>query len=298
MAAPDPGPVPREALDYFAAKRLKVSFDYREIWRDEHAEQFTVAKLTQLEVLQAAKQSLLDALARGETFRSWQKAIRPELERSGWWGARDVVDESTGEVRTTDLSEPRRLRTIYETNMRQARAAGQWQRIERTKRALPYLLYQVGPSVTHREEHLSWHGLVLPADDPWWQTHMPMNGWGCKCHVRQVGPAEFDRLQREGLSSPVIREDPETGKPQAVQETRNGLPTGRLLMEKRPIETEAPPIIRRPWKNRHTGKIEQVPVGIDPGFDANPGIRRLDASRRIAELERSLAPDAGDLNAG
>ena len=39
-----PGPVPREALDYFRAKDLRPGFDYRDVWGSEHAHAFTVAK--------------------------------------------------------------------------------------------------------------------------------------------------------------------------------------------------------------------------------------------------------------
>ena len=37
-------------------------------------------------------------------------------------------------------------------------------------------------------------GTLLPVDDPWWQTHYPPNGWGCKCWVRQVSRREAERL--------------------------------------------------------------------------------------------------------
>ena len=67
-----------------------------------------------------------------------------------------------------------------------ARAAGQWDRIARTKDLLPYLVYELGPSETHRPEHAAWADLCLPVDDPWWRTHAPPNGWGCRCRVRQV----------------------------------------------------------------------------------------------------------------
>ena len=37
-----------------------------------------------------------------------------------------------------------------------------------------------------RPQHLEWDGLVLPVDHPFWKTHAPPNGWGCRC-MRQGG---------------------------------------------------------------------------------------------------------------
>lgn len=105
-------------------------------------------------------------------------------------------DPLTGETKSVQLGSDRRLRTIYDTNMRTARSAGQWDRIQRTKRAMPYLLYTLGPSREHRAEHLKWADLCLPVDDPFWQTHIGPNGWGCKCGVRQVSKYEYDQLQK------------------------------------------------------------------------------------------------------
>ena len=44
---------------------------------------------------------------------------------------------------------------------------------------------------------------------------------------------------------------------------------------------QAPEIERRKWVNRETGKTELVPVGIDPGFDYNPG---KDSGEKLAEI--------------
>ena len=67
-----------------------------------------------------------------------------------------MIDPETGETREVELGSPRRLKTIYSTNMRTARAAGQWERIQRTKATHPYLLYELGPSGEHRPEHVAW----------------------------------------------------------------------------------------------------------------------------------------------
>ena len=100
----------------------------------------------------------------------------------------------------------------------------------------PYFLYRLGPSQEHRTEHVQWNGLILPVDDPWWNTHYPPNGWGCKCHIRQISQRERDRLAKGGryrLSAPTIEE--------------------------------------REWINKRTGEITRVPNGIDPGWNINPG---------------------------
>lgn len=150
-----PGSPPKEALDWFRAKGYQPSFDYRDVWKGQHSHAFTVAKAMSMDVLTSIRESLDDALANGKTFDQWKKELQPELERLGWWGRQEMTDPLTGEVRNVQLGSPRRLRTIYNTNLRTARAAGQWQRIQRSKRAMPYLVYELGPSEKHRAEHVS-----------------------------------------------------------------------------------------------------------------------------------------------
>ena len=83
-------------------------------------------------------------------------------------------------------------------------------------------------------QHLAWNGLVLRADDPFWHSHFPPNGWGCNCGVR---PVSGRGLARMGKSGP----------------------------------DQAPPIATREWRDPK-GRVHHVPIGIDPGFDYNPGM--------------------------
>lgn len=174
-----PGPPPKEVLEYFRRKGYKLGFSYLDVWREEHATAFTVAKAMELDILEAIRAEVDKALAEGRTFQQFQKELRPILEALGWWGRKEMVDPVTGEVIEAQLGSPRRLQVIFDTNLRTARAVAQWERIQRTKDVLPYLLYTVGPSREHRLAHLAWHGTLLPADDPWWETHFAPNGWGC-----------------------------------------------------------------------------------------------------------------------
>lgn len=262
--------VPEEALAWMKAKKLKPGFDYRDVWREEHRIGFTVAKMTQLDLLQDVKMILEDALENGQTFAQFRETLKPLLIKRGWWGTQMMDDPLTQETRVVQLGSDRRLRTLYDTNMRTARSAGQWDRIERTKRAMPYLLYTVGPSRVHRKEHLGWADLCLPVDDPFWKTHMGPNGWGCKCGVRQVSKYEYQQLLKQGVTRNVQQLDD------------SGNPTGQVIRQTVPVKTEAPEIKRVKWVNKRTGEEEMVPQGIDPGWDYNPG------TGRERELERQL----------
>lgn len=76
-------------------------------------------------------------------------------------------------------------------------------------------------------------------DNPFWQTHFPKNGWGCKCHVRSVSRVEYQKLKDQG-----------------------------------DVITKAPKIKMREVINKRIGEIERVPIGIDPGWDYNVGKNR------------------------
>jgi hypothetical protein len=81
----------------------------------------------------------------------------------------------------------------------------------------PYLLYRHGDSRVPRPHHLAWDGLMLAANDPWWKTHYPPNGWGCKCRVFSVGPRDLDRMGKSGPDrAPESPIDPETGAPVGI----------------------------------------------------------------------------------
>jgi hypothetical protein len=279
-----PGPIPKEALDYFRAKVSTPGFDYRDIWREEHAHAFTVAKAMQLDVLESIRGELDRGLANGVTYRQFAKDLTPKLQDLGWWGRSIMTDPVTGEAKVVQLGSPRRLKTIYRANMRTARAAGQWNRAQRTKAALPYLIYELGPSREHRDEHVAWHGTLLPVDDPWWNTHLPPNGWGCKCVVRQVGRAEAERMKSAGVPAPERKQ---------ILDPQSGLPTGHLSGGRVPVKTEAPPSHRVPWENKRTGQTELVPAGIDPGWDTNPGKTRITSALDLltGKLDAAKKPE-------
>lgn len=236
---------PPEVLDYFRGKELAPRFSWRDVWGEEHAHAFTVAGVTEARILAEFRAGIDKAIAEGKGFEAFREEMQKRLTPHGWWGARDVVDPVTGRAKRVDFSVPQRLETTFWSNMRAARAAGQWDRAQRTKEALPYFLYVRTTSPHPRPNHLRFVGVILPVDDPAWRWMFPPNGWGCKCSVRQISLGQRDRYL-EGTK----RED-------GVWYT-----------------DAAPPRNDKPFRNKRTGEITMVPEGIDPGWHTNPGLGR------------------------
>ncbi|KJS08077.1 MAG: hypothetical protein VR73_07210 [Gammaproteobacteria bacterium BRH_c0] len=96
--------------------------------------------------------------------------------------------------------------------------------------------------------------VALPVDDPWWDTHYPPNGWGCRCWIISATEAQLKRWGIEPAKAP-------------------------------PIETT--------WRvNTSTGlDYGQVPIGIDPGWDYNVGKAWLGSDIAFGEKLMAL-PDA------
>jgi hypothetical protein len=242
---------PEEAVNYLIRRGadLRPSWNWQEVWQEEHARAFAVAKMTQTDLLQEVHRQVVASVQEGITLDEFKKRLVPILQKEGWWGQKKV----DGEV--VQLGSPERLKVIYDTNLRQAYAAGQWERFQRTKADLPFLLYGLGPSRRHRVTHAGWEGTILPVDDPWWDTHAPMNGWGCKCWLRQLTAAAAARLGY----------DPD-----------------------RPA-----PADRMRSFTKADGEVVQVPEGIDPGFAYNPGKAGM-RSARLGEVlgDKLLGADA------
>ena len=252
---------PSEAVDYLQQRgQLTQTFNWQDVWQDEHATQFTVSRLARLDLLQAIQDGITKNVQGDLSRRDWMKNTQALLEKAGWWGKKEVIDPSTGETVTT-IFDSARLKLIFDTNTRMAYAAGLWQRIERNKASHPYIRYITMQDERVRLSHRPWNNVTLPVDDPFWDTHFPPNGWRCRCRAMSINQKEYDA----GLS-----------------------PNGETLNKTPPkIET-------REWVNRRTGAVEQVPIGIDPGFAYNPGkteARTANLAKVVAQKLDLAPPD-------
>lgn len=266
--------IPKQALEYIKNKKLHPAFSYKDVWNEEHATAFTVAKAMQLDVLSDIKGAVEKAIEKGTTFEQFKKELKPTLMQKGWWGKREMTDPLTGEIITAQLGSDRRLKTIYSTNLRSAYQKGQYDRTMESD-LHPYLMYRIGASVHHREQHLRWNNLIRPKDDPIWNSIFPPNGYGCKCYTVAVTQARKEKYERDGVPA----YNPDTQKTVRV-----------------PVQTTAPKPNYKNYFNERKGTLERIPEGITPGFNWNQGQtgRTIPVLQECIKKAQNEMPEAVD----
>jgi SPP1 gp7 family putative phage head morphogenesis protein len=239
---------PEQALEFLRSRALITqTWSWADLRADEFAVQFTVSRLAAVDVLADLQDLIIRSVGGDLTRADFARDAKSLLQTRGWWGEKEVTDPATGEVVTTQFT-PQRLTLIYDTNVRQAHAAGQWERAQSTKRLFPFLRYVTQNDERVRSSHAAWHNLVLPVDDPFWDTHTPQNAYRCRCYVRQVSQADYER---------------------------GSTPTGQRMNKNRPVEK------MREWENPRTGEVISVPEGVHPAFAGNPGKDRLSGLQKL-----------------
>ena len=179
---------PAKVVEYLRQKHPEVHFDYDEIMHGAHHRAFTVAKITKLDLLSDVQESLAYAAENGLGFDEWKKSLLPTLAKKGWLGNVDTKDPKTGEIKQIYVGS-RRLKNIYNTNMRVAYAVGAYE--EAMSSDAEFLRYTAVLDSKTRASHRALHGVILPKDHPFWDTHYPPNAWNCRCKARAYTKQEL-----------------------------------------------------------------------------------------------------------
>lgn len=184
---------PEDAVKYFESKGCKISFDWYEVYEQAHAKAFTVAKMTELDLLKDTQDMLTKAMKEGWTEKHFKKEAMALFEKKGWVGHKEVENPKTGEKQIVELGTPRRIRTIFVNNMNSAYAVGRYKKQLEDVDFAPYWQYNCILDGKTRPEHKAMHGKVFRYDDEFWQTHYPPNGWNCRCFVKSLTEREMER---------------------------------------------------------------------------------------------------------
>lgn len=195
---------PKEAIEYLHQKKLLASKVFKkELYDSALARATTISKLTDLDITRDIYGSMEKARREGKSFNEWKKTLVDDLERKGWVYGHDkaisrgidgklLADPKTGE----HFGTPRRLNTIYRTNMQQAYSAARYQRYMDNVDNRPYWQYSAVGDNRTRPAHQALNGKIYRYDDPFWATFYPPNGFNCRCTV--IALSERD-LKRKGI---------------------------------------------------------------------------------------------------
>lgn len=194
----DPAPAPgekstfrlpfAEQIAFFRQKLNLPTEHWDDILKSAHDRAFVVAGAMKADLLADLNEAVGKAISDGKSIGWFRAEFKSIVAARGWHGW-------TGE--DTKAGRAWRTRVIYTTNLRTSYAAGRYAQLTspRTLRNLPYWKYVHNDTVMHpRPLHVKWgrKPVVLHHTDPWWQTHFPPNGWGCRCRVTPVATDEFN----------------------------------------------------------------------------------------------------------
>ena len=188
---------PEEIVDFFKSKGLTPSFDWQEVYAEAHAKAFTVAKMTELDLLKDTKNLLEKSIKDGVSYSQFKKEATQLFEKKGWVGFKEVVDPNTGEKKVVELGTPRRIKKIFDCNINSAYSVGRFKQQLEEVDVAPYWQYMAIMDSRTRAEHKAMHLKVFRADDIFWSQFYPPNGWGCRCFVRNLTKNE---VQKQGLT--------------------------------------------------------------------------------------------------
>ena len=190
------GLAPEAAIAYFRAKGYQIAWSWLDVWQEAHAKAFTVAGVMKLDVLQDIRSAVDTALAKGETYSEFENQLKPTLQAKGWWGRNAQIDMNTGAMAGQALT-AWRLKTIFQTNLQTAYQAGRYQSFMGNVTDRPYWMYVAVMDRRTRPQHAALNGRVFRANDPFWDSFYPPNGFNCRCRVRAL---DDDNLRERDLA--------------------------------------------------------------------------------------------------
>lgn len=187
-----------EAVAFFKDKINLPTATWKDLQGEMHAKAFTVAGAMREDILCDLRNAVEKAITDGMSIQEFRKEFSAIVKRTGW------QHNGTRNWRS-DL--------IYQTNLHTAYAAGREKQMRdpKMRKIYPYARYRSKGDGLERPEHKAWNNTILPLDDPWWDTHTPPNGWGCRCWTEPVSALEVKALGLEVAKEPPTAPDDKTG---------------------------------------------------------------------------------------
>lgn len=293
----------QEQIAFFKGKAglLLPSEHFDDVLKAAHDRAFMAAGAAKADLLADLCRAVQKTIDDGGTLEAFRKDFASAVQKHGW--------DYTGPFDW-------RTRVVYQTNLSASYAAGRWAQLTHPDllKSRPYWQYIHNDSVAHpRPLHVKWSGLALRHDDPWWRSHFPPNGYGCRCRVRAVrepAPGK-DAAPDDGAYDYVDRWGEPHRIPNGIDYGWDYAPgnawSGKLMMDKAaalPAKIGAR-AVREAY--RSTGLLDEVAAhykawaqGVDLG---KPRGERFNVGALTPELvdflaAKGYAPDAAAISLG
>lgn len=221
-----------------------------DVWKSGHDRGFMVAGAMKADLLSDFASSVDTAISQGKSIQWFRKNFDAIVDKHGW--------SYKGERNW-------RTRVIYQTNMSTSYAGGRLAQLK--EGGYTKWMYRHSGSAHPRPEHVALDGLVRPADDPFWSTHYPPNGWGCKCRV--VGVRSDDAARTLGgdpdkdLPDWVNEIDARTGEPVGIDKGWGYMPGASVVDEVRALVQKKNSWPEELW----TAYLAEMPVDVAALFE-------------------------------
>lgn len=184
---------PEKAIEYFQSKGWAIGFNWHDVEASAHATAFTVAGVLRQDILEDIRGAFQSALDNGQTLEQFRRQLLPVLTQKGWMADKAaLVADEDGVLEGKQLT-PRRLKTVFETNMQAAYGAGRYAEQMANVADRPYWTRIAVMDSHTRPRHAALNGLTARADDPVWQFAYPPDAWGCRCRVRAYTQSHIDK---------------------------------------------------------------------------------------------------------
>lgn len=170
-----------EAFEYLRARGIEPSADFYDRVEAARKQAWTMSKLSDLDHIQRIKDSLEKAIAEGTSFDNWRKENLADLQ-----GLPKSYQE-----------------TVFRTAVQSSYNAGRWAHFRDHAERRPILRYTAINDSRTRPAHRALHGLMMPVDDPRWQTLAPPGGFNCRCTLMSLSERQAKGMGYTGAPQDI-----------------------------------------------------------------------------------------------
>lgn len=154
-----------EALEQFRSLVPIGDDDFEALTARAKRKAFKVSGLANLDVVQDVFDAIDDAIENGTDFEEFKDAVADAVE-SAWHG---------------DVENPGwRLETVFRTNTQRAYGEGRYRQAREVTEDRPYWQFDAVLDDATTEVCEDCQSTLLPADDPWWDEHLPPLHFNCR----------------------------------------------------------------------------------------------------------------------